>query len=217
MAHKALSTRASAAQRRERFVAEYLKDRNGKRAAIAAGYSPRSAESTASDLLREPKVAAAIAKVNQRHIQKLELSRENVLDELRAIAFAHPLHFGHVTSDGGFRLDLSQTTDDQFRSFPEIRTKVRRYGKDETGYVEEETSIKVRGKREALVDLGRHLGLFEDDANRQTAVTFVIAGLAAPGTPQEVIVATARQIPAPQPKRPSRPAPGGFRDPARES
>jgi phage terminase small subunit len=44
-----------------RFVSEYLKDCNGTQAAIRAGYSPKTAASQASDLLRNPKVAAAIS------------------------------------------------------------------------------------------------------------------------------------------------------------
>jgi single-stranded DNA-binding protein len=38
------------------FVHEYLKDLNGKQAAIRAGYSPKTAESQASRLLRNVKV-----------------------------------------------------------------------------------------------------------------------------------------------------------------
>ena len=42
------------------FVNEYLKDFNGTQAAIRAGYSSRSARSTASELLTYPNVKAAI-------------------------------------------------------------------------------------------------------------------------------------------------------------
>lgn len=44
------------------FVAAYLVDSNGKRAAIKAGYSKAGAEVAASRLLRHPKVAAALKK-----------------------------------------------------------------------------------------------------------------------------------------------------------
>jgi phage terminase small subunit len=47
------------AQRRK-LVREYLRDLNGTRAAIRAGYAPASAASQASEILRSPKVAAAI-------------------------------------------------------------------------------------------------------------------------------------------------------------
>jgi phage terminase small subunit len=44
------------------FVAAYLVDSNGKKAAIKAGYSASGAEVAASRLLRHPKVAAALKK-----------------------------------------------------------------------------------------------------------------------------------------------------------
>lgn len=44
-----------------KFAREYLRDLNGTQAAIRAGYSPTSAASTASEILRNPKVAAAIS------------------------------------------------------------------------------------------------------------------------------------------------------------
>lgn len=44
------------------FVAAYLIDSNGKKAAIKAGYSSAGAEVAASRLLRHPKVAAALKK-----------------------------------------------------------------------------------------------------------------------------------------------------------
>jgi hypothetical protein len=46
--------------RRRRFVLAYLRGGNATKAAIAAGYSPRSAASIASELRRMPNVKAAI-------------------------------------------------------------------------------------------------------------------------------------------------------------
>jgi phage terminase small subunit len=43
-----------------RFVEEYIVDLNGKRAAIRAGYSPKTAEVQASRLLRYAQVRMAI-------------------------------------------------------------------------------------------------------------------------------------------------------------
>jgi phage terminase small subunit len=49
------------AAREERFVHEYVRDLNGTRAAIAAGYAEKSAYVTASRLLRKAKVRDRIA------------------------------------------------------------------------------------------------------------------------------------------------------------
>jgi hypothetical protein len=46
--------------KQSRFVEEYIVDLNGKRAAIRAGYSARSAEVQASRMLRDAKVKKAV-------------------------------------------------------------------------------------------------------------------------------------------------------------
>lgn len=60
------------------FVDEYVKDRNGKRAAIAAGYSPKTAEQQASRLLRNVKVKAAI----EERLLAAQKRREETLDDI---------------------------------------------------------------------------------------------------------------------------------------
>lgn len=48
--------------KRERFVEEYLIDTNGAKAAIRAGYSPKTAKEQAMKLMKVPEVQQAIAK-----------------------------------------------------------------------------------------------------------------------------------------------------------
>lgn len=47
-------------ERQQQFVINYVDSGHGTNSAISAGYSKTSAYSTASDLLRNPKIAAAI-------------------------------------------------------------------------------------------------------------------------------------------------------------
>jgi phage terminase small subunit len=71
-----------------RFVAEYAKDLNGKQAAIRAGYSARSAEVTASRLLSNAKVAAAVEATTRKQLAKAEVTGERIAAELARYAFA---------------------------------------------------------------------------------------------------------------------------------
>lgn len=64
------------------FVREYLKDGNGKQAAIRSGYSEKTAESQASRLLRNAKVAAAVDAGLARRALVTELEATTVLREL---------------------------------------------------------------------------------------------------------------------------------------
>ena len=75
------------------FALEYAIDHNGKRAAIAAGYSVKNAEPQASRLLTNPLVAAEIARheaeitkrldaVKEKALAKLEITAEKVLQDI---------------------------------------------------------------------------------------------------------------------------------------
>ena len=60
---------------------------NGKQAAIAAGYSPRSAESTASELLRSPKVQALLQEFAGAALKNAQVTVQRIVDRLASIAF----------------------------------------------------------------------------------------------------------------------------------
>jgi phage terminase small subunit len=69
------------------FVEEYQRHSNGTRAAIAAGYSERSAASTASTLMRNPKVRAALGLALAKRSRRLNISAARIKQELARIAF----------------------------------------------------------------------------------------------------------------------------------
>ena len=78
---------------RDRFVVEYLKDFNATRAAIRAGYSPKTAASQGQRLLRSVVVIKAIGEDHTKLLKQTEASTERVLKELAAIAFPDPGQF----------------------------------------------------------------------------------------------------------------------------
>lgn len=76
--------------KRLRFVAEYLASFDATRAARAAGYSENSVMSLGCQLLKDPKVAAEIAKRTKRVAEKFEVSSERIMRELSRVAFGDP-------------------------------------------------------------------------------------------------------------------------------
>lgn len=68
--------------KQERFCQEYIIDLNGKQAAIRAGYSERTAEVQASQLLTKLKVKEKIAELQKKTSDKLELTAEKVLRDI---------------------------------------------------------------------------------------------------------------------------------------
>jgi phage terminase small subunit len=75
------------------FVEEYVSDPNATKAAIAAGYSKRTASVTGSQLLKRPHVAAAIG-VLQRHTrEQFEIERYEILSRLAFACTRDPADF----------------------------------------------------------------------------------------------------------------------------
>lgn len=71
-----------------RFVDEYLKDLNGKQAAIRAGYAPNSAEVQASQLLSHPKVSLVVARRMEERAKETQIDAAWLLERLAAEAQA---------------------------------------------------------------------------------------------------------------------------------
>ena len=76
--------------RQERFVAEYLKDGNASRAAVAAGYSPKAAKDRGWNLLHEsPAVMNALEIARKEVAEKSKYNLEKAMNEAQeAIDFA---------------------------------------------------------------------------------------------------------------------------------
>ena len=88
-----------------------------------------------------------------------QLSAESVLGELMRLGFANMLDYLDF-KDGKPRVDLSRLTRDQACAIAEVNVTTRQ----ERGKDAEVTQVrfKLADKRQALVELGKHLGLFKE-------------------------------------------------------
>ena len=75
-----------------KFVTEYPKDFNGKRAVIAAGYSKNAAGVMANKLLNHPLVQKALGKAMLHTVETAELTREQIVAEVDAAAMFDPIN-----------------------------------------------------------------------------------------------------------------------------
>ena len=106
--------------RQAAFVTEYLIDLNGTQAAIRAGYSPRSAEVTASRLLSDAKVSAAIAEAKAARMERTETTADDVIRELKRIAFLDPRQVMSWGPDGVRLLASSSLSPDVAAAIAEV-------------------------------------------------------------------------------------------------
>jgi phage terminase small subunit len=145
-----------------RFVAEYLIDLNATQAAIRAGYSAKTAADIGRQLLRKTPVADAIAARQSKVAAKLEITQEAVAAELAKIGFANIAEFVDVSGSTP-SISLQDVPRDKLAALSEITTEtvMENRGRGEVAEVRR-VKIKLWDKRAALVDLGRHLGMFKD-------------------------------------------------------
>lgn len=160
--------------KQKRFCDEYLIDLNATQAAIRAGYSPKTAEQTASRLLRNVKVQEYIAKRQKELSRSTEITQERVIKELALIAFSNNADYAHVVEKkmqveaGGALVDVldkdgkpvmyrtvepvltEELTEEQKRALAVIKK-----GRDGL-------EVKSCDKVKALELLGKHLGIFTD-------------------------------------------------------
>jgi phage terminase small subunit len=129
------------------FVEKYLTCWNATESAKQAGYSAKSAYSIGSENLRKPEIRQA---VDQR-LTEFQMGADEVLARLSALATADMGDFLSV-SGRGVKLDLK-------RALAQGKLHVvRKYTKTDKG-----TSIELYDAKDALVQLGRHYGLFTDN------------------------------------------------------
>jgi len=151
--------------RRAAFVRAYLVSSNGTAAAIEAGFAAGSAHVTASRLLKDAKVKAAIAAAQRPATEAALEARERVLRELERIAFFDPRKLAGLGAGTQALLELDDDTAAALAS---------------VSFADGEVSAKAHAKLPALVQLGRHHGLFRDrEEDRAADAASIIAVLEA--------------------------------------
>lgn len=110
------------------FVAAYLVDSNGKKAAIKAGYSKAGAEVAASRLLRHPKVAEALSAAKN---PAAEVQKEGpTFDLAAALQHQDPKNF-LLAAMNDIELDPKQRIDAAKALMPFIHQRLGEGGKKE--------------------------------------------------------------------------------------
>jgi phage terminase small subunit len=140
------------------FVREYLKDENGTRAAIAAGYSRKTAPQAASRLLKSVKVQAELVKVTTKLCDDLEISEKRILWELARMAFYDPRKI--FDADGRIK-PITELDDDTAMAIAGLETAHKVVGDEADGCVVF-TKVKLADKRANCELLGRKLKMWTD-------------------------------------------------------
>ena len=85
-------------QRQEMFCREYIKDLNGTQAAIRAGYSPKTADRMAYELLKKPEIQAFVLQSKAERVEEVKIDANYVLKRLIEI---DEMDVADILDDGG--------------------------------------------------------------------------------------------------------------------
>lgn len=146
--------------RQQRFVEEYLIDNNGAQAAIRAGYSAKAAKEQAARLLTDANVSAAIKSRRAALSEHAQVTQEQIVAEFVRMGFYDPAAIAGQPMNGPE--DIPNLPED-------VRRAIVGWGWDKAGNF----TLKLADKNSALVNLGRHLGMFTDkvDVKGEMAIT----------------------------------------------
>ena len=154
-----------------RFVAEYLVDLNATQAAIRAGYSRKTAEQQAYQLLQKTSVATAITAGKARQLDTAELSAARVLEELRRLALVDARSFW----DAEGRLKKpSELTADQGAALGGFEVLIKN-AKAGDGQTDEIHKIKLWDKTRALELLAKHFKLLTEVHEHRLSLEDLVA------------------------------------------
>lgn len=154
---KAGCSKEAAMARREQFIAAYLTNgNNGAAAAIAAGFSPACARQKAYVLLKDPAVAARVAKKQEMVAFEAGLSIERWAKEMACIGHFDP---AELYDTAGNLIPLHLLPEHVRRAVASVEP----IGGEDGG-----VKVKTWDKNVALASIGKHLGAFERD-NHQRA------------------------------------------------
>lgn len=151
---------AKLTDKQEMFCQEYLIDLNATQAAIRAGYSKDTANKVGPENLVKLGIEARIAELQESRLERIELTQDEVLIELKNFAFS----------------DITETltlTVEQIKELPpEVRRLITQYKKvsrkilgdgNDGSIIEETIELKFIDKMKAFEMLNRHIGFYEAD------------------------------------------------------
>ena len=139
------------------FCQEYLKDLNGRKAAIRAGYSERSAQVTASRLMNEVAVSQHIDELMGDRSARVLVTADMLLRELAMLSLSD-MTFYRINDDGYVELE-DGAPDFAMRCIKKIRRRVRF---DDEGNKTIETEFELWDKVSAIRMAGKHIGMFTE-------------------------------------------------------
>lgn len=138
------------------FVAAYIRDPNGTQAAIAAGYSERSAHVQAARLIKKAKVRKAIDDATAKAAEDAGLTRRSVLRQLQRMVEAD---LARCFDRDGRLLPIHEMPEDIRAAISAVEVDEITVGDQVVGQTRK---VKLWDKNSAIEKAMKHLGLLRE-------------------------------------------------------
>ena len=146
---------ARLSEKQQAFVDEYLIDLNATQAAIRAGYKrSQYTDTNANKLLENTRIAEEIEKKMAERSRRTGINQDRVVQELAKLAFVNAADVIDVNT----ATVLPNAKPEDLACIQSVKVKRTTKGKA----VIEEHEVRFYDKKDSLVQLGRHLGMFKD-------------------------------------------------------
>lgn len=141
----------------ELFASHFVATMRPADAAIAAGYSKRTAPAAASRLLKMPTVQARIAELQKEVLARNALTADDVIKQLAAII---RFDFRKLFDENGNIKDISELDDDTASALSSIEIETDTEGKKVIGLTKK---VKIFDKNAAITNGLKYFKLIGDD------------------------------------------------------
>lgn len=154
--------------KQEMFVREYITDFNATRAAIAAGYSKKTASSIGHENLSKPEIQGFMKSLLRPKMEKLEVTAERILKEYENMAFANLADYLRKDEDGNVKTfdglpspEFDGVTRDQMAGLAGIEVVILpSFNEDEPNPIK--VKMKLADKKAALDVLAKRHGVLKE-------------------------------------------------------
>lgn len=145
-------------EKQSMFCKYYIIDFNATNAAIQAGYKPKSARQMGHNLVSNPKIQKHLAIISKKLCQKLEVTKERVVEEFARIAF---FNIQEAYDKNGNLLPVLDMPENVARAINKLKRNElneEKFGPN-AGY---EIEVAFSDKKSALDSLAKYLNLYDD-------------------------------------------------------
>jgi len=174
----AKSDKSGITQKQENFARAFVETGNAseayRRSYNAEKMKDSSIHVNACKLLADANVAQRVKELQDAAAKRHDITMDKIIRELALIGFSNMKDYIQIAGDGSAYVDLSALTRDQAAAITEVTSEVYMDGAGEDAKAVKRTKFKLADKRAALVDLGKHLGMFIERRETKSEVVHTI-------------------------------------------